>query len=382
MRILHVFRTPVGGLFRHVCDLAAEQARMGHDIGIICDASTGGRAAEEKLKQLSASATLGIWRVPMSRTLSHRDVAAHTAVARRVKEIRPHVVHGHGAKGGAYARLAPQAEDRVALYTPHGGALHYRWASPSGAVFLALERALRPRSHGMLFESEFGAAAYAAKLGAPFCPSRVVPNGLGDEDFAPLPETEPVYDAVFVGELRMLKGIATLIDAVAKIGKKDFRLAIAGAGGDEARFRAQAETLGLASRIDFLGQRPAREVFALGRTIVVPSLAESFPYIVLEAIAAGRPLIATRVGGIPEIFGPMAAHLVDPGNAAALAAALEGAIERPAAAAALALELRNRARSLYSASRMAREITLFYGEIARGSAPFAQPLKTPETSAI
>ena len=68
---------------------------------------------------------------------------------------------------------------------------------------------------------------------------------------------------------------------------------------------------------------PTREAFAGARAIVVPSRAESMPYVVLEAIAAGMPIIATRVGGIPEIFGPAADELVAPGDAAALARAIE-----------------------------------------------------------
>ncbi len=63
---------------------------------------------------------------------------------------------------------------------------------------------------------------------------------------------------------------------------------------------------------------PARQAFALGRIMVVPSRAESFPYIVLEAAAAGKPLIATRVGGIPDMFGPLAERLVPPDDRIAL----------------------------------------------------------------
>ena len=87
---------------------------------------------------------------------------------------------------------------------------------------------------------------------------------------------------------------------------------IAGEGPDAAKLKAQADRLGVADQIRFIGHCPAREAFAMGRMLVIPSRAESLPYVVLEAAAAGLPIIATDVGGVPEIFGPQAAQLIPP----------------------------------------------------------------------
>ena len=365
-RILHILRAPAGGLFRHVFDLAQEQARMGHEVGIICDAAKGVSEVEEKLRQLGKFCTLGIFRVQMSRMLSVRDVTAFAAIRRHVLRLQPHVLHGHGSKGGAFARLMSREPNRIAIYTPHGGALHYTWHRPAGALYLALERFLRRRSDGLAFESEFGARAYQEKLGTPYCPSIVVPNGLDDTDFAPLEERLIPYDAAFIGELRKIKGVSTLIEAVAKIAaKRPFRLAIAGTGPDETAFRAQVAANGLENNVDFLGYKEAREVFALTRMVIVPSHAESFPYVVLEAIAAGRPVIATDIGGIPEIFGPHRGALVRAADADALAIAMRNMLETPASAIALSADLMERVRRIYSSAAMAREITGFYAEAAR-----------------
>jgi glycosyltransferase involved in cell wall biosynthesis len=365
-RILHILRAPAGGLFRHVFDLAREQARMGYEVGIICNAAKGVEAAEERLRQLRKFCTLGIFRVRMSRMLSVRDIAAFAAIRRHVLRLQPHVLHGHGSKGGAFARLMSREMNHIAIYTPHGGALHYTWHRPPGALYLALERFLRRRSDGLAFESEFGAHAYQKKLGAPHCPSIVVPNGLHDSDFAPLEEREMPYDAAFIGELRKIKGVSTLIEAVAKIAsERPFRLAIAGTGRDEAAFRAEVAANGLENNIDFLGYKEAREVFALTRMVVVPSHAESFPYVVLEAIAAGRPVIATDIGGIPEIFGPHRGALVRAADADALATAMNNMSEKPTSATALSADLRERVRRIYSSAAMARKITGFYAEAAR-----------------
>jgi glycosyltransferase involved in cell wall biosynthesis len=387
LRILHILRAPLGGLFRHVCDLVEEQARMGHQAGIVCDSGTGGAVANDRLKQLQSSCALGIVRMRMGRTLGPGDIATMAKIARHAARLTPDVIHGHGAKGGAYARLLPPMAGRTVLYTPHGGSLHYSWKNPAGALFLALERLLMPRTGGILFESQFSQSAYEHKIGHPSCPARVVPNGLCEADFAPLPAAKLEYDAVFVGELRMLKGVATLIEAASRIAPlRPFRLGIAGSGPDEGRFRALAAAHGIADRVDFLGHRPAREVFARARTIVIPSLAESFPYIVLEALASGRNVIATNAGGIPEMFGPEAGKLLTPGDVVALETAIRETLDAPEALERRRLALRERAKAMYSTPRMARDIVRFYAELGARSNAVAREaagtVKLQETMSV
>ena len=114
--------------------------------------------------------------------------------------------------------------------------------------------------------------------------------------------------------------------------------------------------------IKFVGAMPARAAFALGRVLVVPSRAESLPYIVLEAVAAGVPLIATRVGGLPEIFGPDVMELVRPDDAAALARAIGIALQDPAAAYKIALRLKERVRATFSDDAMTDAVITAYRE--------------------
>ena len=108
-------------------------------------------------------------------------------------------------------------------------------------------------------------------------------------------------------------------------------LRLVGQVEEPARYRALAEGLGIADRVFFHEPMPAREAFASARVIVVPSRAESMPYVVLEAIAAGMPIIATRVGGIPEIFGAAADELVAPGDPAELARAIDEPVRQSGA---------------------------------------------------
>jgi len=112
--------------------------------------------------------------------------------------------------------------------------------------------------------------------------------------------------------------------------------------------------------VHFLGAKPARTAFALGRLVVVPSRAESLPYIVLEAAAAGRPLVATAVGGISEILGPDAADLVPPEDPAALARAIGSALQQNADSRAAVLRLQQRVRAAFSTDVMTDGVLAAY----------------------
>jgi glycosyltransferase involved in cell wall biosynthesis len=362
LNILHVMRAPVGGLFRHVVDLARGQAARGHRIGLIADARTGGTRAEAILAELAPALAFGITRVPMSRQIGASDATATSHVSRRAGEVGADVVHGHGAKGGAYARLA-RARNAIRVYTPHGGSLHYRWTTPSGLLYLGLERALMARTDLFLFESAYGRDVFAAKIGMPRALTRVVHNGVTAGEFEAVAPAPDAADLVFVGELRILKGVDVLIKAIAKLagGGRAVTATIIGEGPDRAAFEAEVAAHNLAPSIRFRGAMPARTAFSLGRVLVVPSRAESLPYIVLEAAAAGMPLIATRVGGIPEIFGPDAGDLVAPADVAALAETVGAALIDPAARRHAAARLQARIRGAFSADAMTEGALAAYG---------------------
>jgi glycosyltransferase involved in cell wall biosynthesis len=363
INILHVLRAPVGGLFRHVVDLARGQAARGHRVGLIVDATTGGAHAEAVLADLAPRLALGVSRVPMSRQIGPWDISAVAHVARHAARVDAGVLHGHGAKGGAYARLAGSRQ-AVRAYTPHGGSLHYRWGSPTGLLYLALERLLIARTDLFLFESAYGRDVFRAKLGSPGELARVVHNGVTTAELEPIILDPRAADLVFVGELRALKGVDVLIQAIALIRQdgRSLTATIVGDGPDRAAFEAQAQAQDLAGSVQFVGVKPARAAFALGRLLVVPSRAESLPYIVLEAAAAGVPLITTNVGGIPEIFGPDSAELVPPGEPAALARAIGAALRDLAGKRAVGARLRARVRENFSTQAMTDGVLAAYGE--------------------
>ena len=372
LRILHCLRAPVGGLFRHVVDLARMQTDAGHAVGLIADESTGGESAEAVFRDLAPELALGITRVTMPRQIGLADYPALKATQALAKGLNADVLHGHGAKGGAYARLAAQLLKRAGspvkvFYTPHGGSLHFEPGTVQGVLFLGLERRLASLTDGLIFESAYSQRVYAQKVGTPNCPTRVIPNGLLPADFSGHTPNADASDVLFVGELRHLKGVDVLLDALAAI-KGLPTATIVGSGPDEAAFKAQATALGLGGRVRFRGAMPAPKAFPLGRCLVVPSRAESFPYIVLEGAAARLPMLMTRVGGIPEITDGTATELLPPGDAAALAKSLAAFLINPRPLLDNATQLRARVASRFTVARMGEDILDFYQ-----AAPKRQP---------
>lgn len=360
-RAVHVMRLPMGGLFRHVRDLVAGQQEAGIAVGVICAEPPDERAAAA-LAKLAPQCGLGLHVVRMSRLPGLGDIVNIREVSRLLQWLKPDIVHGHGAKGGMLARLAGGAPDALRIYTPHGGSLHYGAASLEGTVYLGAERLMRQRTDGLIFESEFSRNAYRAKVGRPAAPTVVIHNGLSESEFEPVAPASDLADFLFIGELRMLKGVSTLIQAASFL-PRPVRLRIVGAGPDRAEFEKMAADAGGEATIEFMGAMPAREAFSLARVVVMPSWHESLPYVALEAAAAGMPLIATKVGGVPEIFGSLSSRLVPPGDVPALAAALARALGDPAALEADAIALRDRVREFFSVARMVDGVDGFYARL-------------------
>ncbi|HEV7252552.1 MAG TPA: glycosyltransferase family 4 protein [Mesorhizobium sp.] len=366
LRIVHCFRSPVGGIFRHVRDLAEAQAAAGHRVGIVCDSNTGGAHEEALFQAIEPALALGVTRTPMQRQVGPGDLRAAAGTLRALRGLKPDVLHGHGAKGGAYARLFGTLMGRgkggvARLYTAHGGSLHFDENALKGRAFFAAERLMERFTDHLLFVSDYERQAFRRKVGAPRVPSSLVYNGLREDEFEPVEPAEGAADFLYIGAMRDLKGPDLFLDGLAAAEKargRPLTAAMVGAGDDLPRYREQAARLGLGERVRFLDPMPARKAFALARCVVVPSRAEAMPYIVLEALAAVRPMIASAVGGIPEIFSAHPHALVSP-EAQAIAARMADALADPDGFAA-AMPPRENLMARFSANAMAAGIEAAY----------------------
>jgi glycosyltransferase involved in cell wall biosynthesis len=300
MKILHVFRAPIGGLFRHVRDLARGQSELGHHVGILCDSTTGADYADRLLRETERYCALGIVRKPISRLPGLGDLAGARAVMAVAEEMQPDVLHGHGAKGGAYARLAGYRMGKRSFYTPHGGSLHYKDGNFAMTLAIAAtERFLRRIGTGLTFVCAYERDKFDAAFGIKGKPHAVIHNGVWKDEFVPTVHSANARDFVFVGEMRSYKGVDILLRALALLPEGTATLV--GDGPEMDDYKALARELQLSERVHFAGRMPMAEAVKLGRIMVLPSRFESFPYVVLETAAAGLPLITSAVGGIPEV---------------------------------------------------------------------------------
>jgi glycosyltransferase involved in cell wall biosynthesis len=187
-------------------------------------------------------------------------------------------------------------------------------------------------------------------------------NGVTADEFDPVVRAADATDILYLGEFSHIKGADLLIDAVARLHSdgKPFTLSLAGDGEELENLKTQIQRLGLSEAARFLGHVRARYAFSKGKLLVVPSRGDSMPYVVIEAAAAGIPMVAANVGGIPEIFGPHTDALFAPNIVGAMADAIKTALEDPAAALVRAKSLRERISLHFSQKAMVEGVLAGY----------------------
>ena len=284
LRILHAVRAPVGGIFRHILDLANGQAERGHHVGILTDSLTGGERAAAALEKIAPRLKLGAHRLAIRRELGPADIRVWMQFTRLVRQLNPDVLHGHGAKAGAFVRLRGRSPSVIRVYTPHGGSLHFPLDTLKGALYSRLERALMNKTELFLFESAFARDTYQRTIGTPAGLVRCVFNGVTADEFDPITKADDATDIVYVGEFRHIKGADLLVDAVARLHAdgKPVTLTLAGDGEETDALKAQVEKLGLGHSVRFIGHVKARYGFSKGKLLVVPSRGE------LDALCGDR----------------------------------------------------------------------------------------------
>jgi glycosyltransferase involved in cell wall biosynthesis len=336
VKVAFVLGTSTGGTARHVRMLAAGAAARGVSTEVFGPAQTD--------EDFAFGAIAGVEFTPVEiadRPRVRQDLRAVRRLGRLAAAWRPDVVHAHGLRAGALTAIALTFV-RPTVYQPRPALVVTVHNAPpaggvTGAVYRVLERIVARSADSVLGVSadleERMRAAGARRVGRALVPafapapapgvSAETPGGLGlPGDPAP---GRPLVLAA--GRLAAQKGFGTLLEAAARWRdlKPEPLLVIAGEGPLAGELKAQAAGLGLDAR--FPGHRddvPA--LFGAAAVFVLPSVWEGQPLILQEALRAGVPVVATRVGGTPELTGEDAAVLVPPGDPARLADAVRAVL--------------------------------------------------------
>jgi glycosyltransferase involved in cell wall biosynthesis len=311
MRVMHVMESTIGGTRRHLVDLAGGLAERGLEVHLVVAAERQPDFRED-LEHL-ASAGCQVRELAMVRSISPlRDARHLRTLEGLLRSVRPDVVHTHSSKAGVLGRAASiRTGIGRRVHTPHTLAFLYRdmFGPVRRRVFFELERRLCARTERVIAVSE--SEGRTVRESGVIDPGRVrvIPNGVevssGTKrvplDLAALGLDPSRPCAAVIGLLNVAKGQDLAIDALGAC--PELQLLLVGHGEQREALEARAARRGVAGRVRLLGFRSdVAEILASVELLLLPSRWEGMPYVVLEAMACGVPVVATPVDGAVDLI--------------------------------------------------------------------------------
>jgi glycosyltransferase involved in cell wall biosynthesis len=305
-----------------------------------------------------------------------RDLAGLFELVRLLRRERPDILHANSSKAGVLGRVAAALTGvPIRIFTVHGWA----FAAHSGLAaraYRAADRLMRPLTTATICVSE---RELEAGLEAGTCATEatvVIPNAV-DVGAAPRSvSTRQPPLVVAVGRLKAPKDFPTLVRALGRLPAGSFEAMIVGDGPDLPRLEEAIRSGGLSDAVRLARERhDVPRLLAAADVFVLASRSEGHPVSVLEAMAAGLPVVASRVGGVPEqVVDGETGLLVDPGDPEPLAAALERLTDDPALRRRLGAAGRARAEERFDLEPFRRaHLELYSRELATRRLPAPMP---------
>jgi glycosyltransferase involved in cell wall biosynthesis len=379
IRVLRVIaRLNMGGPAIHVANLAAGLETRGYHTTLVAGSLARG---EDSMAFVARRLGVGVVSVPeMEREVSlHHDARSIGRLAEIIREERPHILHTHTAKAGAIGRaaslLAGRARPPVVLHTFHGHVLKGYFGPGRTAFFRQVERTLARLSDVLVAVSpevrdELVALGVAPqekfaviRLGIPLVERLGDPTA--DLDYRRLYGIpRDAFVVGWVGRMTGVKDTASTLEILRATRERGVEavLCLVGDGPERDDLEQAARDLGIARSCFFVGyQEDVAGYYRLFDAFLLPSVTEGTPVSAIEALASGTPVVANRVGGVPDVVRDgLDGFLVEPGDVEAAAERLATLAGDPALRARLGETGRARVLERYSVTRLVDDVDRLY----------------------
>ncbi len=379
IRILRVIaRLNMGGPAIHVANLAAGLETRGYHTTLVAGSLARG---EDSMAFLAERLGVSVVSVPeIQREISAvHDVRSVVRIAELIRSERPHILHTHTAKAGAIARaaalLAGAARPPVVVHTFHGHVLKGYFGTGRTAFFRQVERTLARASDALVAVSpevrddliEFGVAPrekfVVVRLGIPL--DERLDDETNDIDYRQQYGIgQEAFVVGWVGRMTGVKDTGAVLRTIAALRARgiDAVACLVGDGPDHEPLERLAHELGIARACFFVGyQAEIAGLYRLFDAFYLPSVNEGTPVSAIEALATATPVVANRVGGVPDVVRDgVDGFLVEPGDTEAAAERLATLARDPALRGALGEAGRARVRERYSVARLVDDVDRLY----------------------
>lgn len=379
IRVLRVIaRLNMGGPAIHVANLAAGLETRGYHTTLVAGSLARGEDSMAFLAERLGVTVVSVEELQREVSVLH-DARSVLRVAELIRDERPHVLHTHTAKAGAIARaaalLAVGARPPVVLHTFHGHVLKGYFDAGRTAFFRQVERTLARASDVLVAVSpevrdelvELGVAPLekfvVIRLGIPL--EERLGDPTADSDYRRLYGIpKDAFVVGWVGRMTGIKDTGAVVDIVRAVRERGVNavLCMVGDGPDREGLEQLAHKLGIARYCYFVGyQSDVAGYYRLFDAFLLPSVNEGTPVSAIESLASGTPVVANRVGGVPDVVRDgVDGFLVEPGDVDAAAARLAELAADPALRSRLGESGRARVLERYSVERLVDDVDRLY----------------------
>lgn len=335
-KVLQIVGAPAGGIRKHIVDIICNLPSEQYEIGLAASFKDADTTFKTQMPKLSIKCKNRLYDLNIPKKPSFQDIRNIYHLFHQIQKERYDVIHGHGAKGGLYARILGILLGTKVIYTPHGGSLHSMHGKVNNFLYAFVEKLLYPFTNRLIFESEYSRDTYFKKVFRADKKSIVNYNGIDAIEAYKIktpPTKEKLIKICAFGILRYEKGHEILIRATKLLFEQGYQLEvnIFGEGKERNSLYQLIQDLDLQNVVFLRGETDqVIELMKKHDILVHPSRFESFGYVVIEAMSVGLPVIASSVGGLKEIICDYADGIfVDGINPQLYAKAIQELIENP-----------------------------------------------------